>query len=113
MGLGINHVVLLLHQVLKKTNQCIEIGYCYYMGLVESYVVLLLDQVLEIIKSVLGNRVLLLHGFGGKICSIVATDFENKSVPRNRVLLLHEFGGELCSIVTRSGFRNQNINAGK
>ena len=43
----------------------------------KSYVVLLLHQALEVTKSVLKGRVLLLYGLGGKLCSIVTTsDFE-------------------------------------
>ena len=50
------------------------------MGLVDSNVVLLPHQILENTKSVLEDRVLLLHGLGGKLCSIVTTsDFEVKN----------------------------------
>ncbi|KAL3870294.1 hypothetical protein ACJMK2_038370 [Sinanodonta woodiana] len=81
------------------------------MDLIESLVVLLLHQILEITKTVLEDRVLLLHGLGGEICSIVTTsDFNvNKSVLEDRVLLLHGLGRELCIIVTASDFRDHKI----
>jgi hypothetical protein len=84
-SIQINYLVLLLHQVWRSQNQCLEIGYCYYIGLVESYVVLLLHLALEITKS----------------------------VPRNRVLLLHGFGAEQHIIVTTSGFEDNKISAWK
>ena len=31
VGLVESYVVLLLHQILKKTNQCWKIAYCYYI----------------------------------------------------------------------------------
>ena len=63
----------------------------------------------------LEDRVLLLHGLGGEICSIVTTsDFKvNKSVLEDRVLLLHGLGRELCIIVTASDFRDHKISAGR
>ena len=66
-------------------------------------------------KSVLGNRVLLLHAFGLKHCNILTTSnlVENKSILEYRVLLLHGLDREPCSIVTTSDFRDNKNSAGR